>query len=227
MTRTLSDSDLKIVIKTPQSKCMHSLHVAFAVSEEEDEEIELEPTWLDEEYRAVRVAVGGGNGGSGGKICSGGGGGGEDENGGSANWDSKGNIASTDLYYQIMLEANPGNALLLSNYARFLKEVCGDFVKAEEYCERAILANPSDGDVLSLYADLIWRAHKDAPRAESYFDQAIQAAPDDCYVLASYAQFLWDADSEDEGDEREDTSNIDLSPPMFFQGAPPPLLLLP
>jgi len=30
----------------------------------------------------------------------------------------------TDMYYQSMLEANPGNPLLLSNYARFLQEVC-------------------------------------------------------------------------------------------------------
>lgn len=29
----------------------------------------------------------------------------------------------TDAYYQRMIEANPGNSLLLSNYAKFLKEV--------------------------------------------------------------------------------------------------------
>lgn len=30
---------------------------------------------------------------------------------------------STDVYYKKMIEANPGNALLLGNYAKFLKEV--------------------------------------------------------------------------------------------------------
>nr|GMC75001.1 Serine/threonine-protein kinase [Ipomoea batatas] len=86
---------------------------------------------------------------------------------------------STDAYYQKMIEANPGNALLLANYAKFLKEVRGDTVKAEEYCGRAILANPSDGSVLSLYADLIWQTHKDSARAQSYFDQAVKSDPDD------------------------------------------------
>ncbi|KAL5065114.1 hypothetical protein RYX36_026851 [Vicia faba] len=105
---------------------------------------------------------------------------------------------STDLYYRAMIEANPGNPLFLSNYAKFLKEVRKDYVKAEEYCGRAILANPNDGNVLSLYADLIWECHKDAHRAETYFDQAVKAAPDDCYVLASYAHFLWDAEEEEE-----------------------------
>nr|GMD82756.1 nuclear pore complex protein NUP1 isoform X2 [Ipomoea batatas] len=103
---------------------------------------------------------------------------------------SKKCVESTDIYYQKMIEANPGNSLLLGNYARFLKEVRCDFVKAEEYCGRSILANPSDGDILALYADLLWQSHKDPVRAETYFDQAIKAAPDDCYVLASYARFL-------------------------------------
>lgn len=30
---------------------------------------------------------------------------------------------STDQYYQKMIKHNPGNALLLGNYARYLKEV--------------------------------------------------------------------------------------------------------
>ena len=86
---------------------------------------------------------------------------------------------STDAFYQRMIEANPGNALLLGNYAKFLKEVRGDLGKAEEYCGRAILANPSDGNVLSLYADLIWQNQRDAHRAETYFDQAVKTDPSD------------------------------------------------
>ncbi|KAF5176811.1 Tetratricopeptide repeat (TPR)-like superfamily protein [Thalictrum thalictroides] len=49
-----------------------------------------------------------------------------------------------------MIESNPGNGLLLGNYAKFLKEVRGDLIKAEEYCERAILVNPDDANVLEL-----------------------------------------------------------------------------
>lgn len=174
------------------------------------------------------MVMGGGLGNNGGKICGGRGGG--DGGGGSGFFGSSSNYSnnnhgssSTDAYYMTMIEANPGNALLLGNYARFLKEVKGDFAKAEELCSRAILANPSDGNILSLYADLIWHAHKDAPRAESYFDQAVKSAPDDCYVLASYAKFLWDAEDDEEKEQENEaghhqTDHSHMSPPNFFHG---------
>ncbi|XP_068653285.1 uncharacterized protein [Aristolochia californica] len=155
---------------------------------------------------------GGGNGWiSGGK--GGGGNGGGDDVGGRGFSDSNNGHESTDAYYQRMIEANPGNALLLTNYAKYLKDVRGDLAKSEEYCARAILANPGDGDVLSLYGNLIWETQKDAQRAESYFDQAVQAEPDNCYVMASYARFLWDAE-EEEQEEQEKTQSAPL-----FSGA--------
>ncbi|KAK9268653.1 hypothetical protein L1049_000410 [Liquidambar formosana] len=169
----------------------------------------------------VSVAVGGGIGRGGGSNCGGGSDGGDD-GGRWGYWDSNNGNDSTDAYYQNMIVANPGNALLLGNYARFLKEVRGDLVKAEEYCGRAILANPNDGNVLSLYADLIWQTQKDAPRAESYFDQAVQAAPNDCYVLASYARFLWDTAEEEEEEEEgvgEESGKISAS--SFWKGGAP------
>ncbi|KAK9141719.1 hypothetical protein Syun_011119 [Stephania yunnanensis] len=164
--------------------------------------------------------MGGGIGGDGGGICGGGGGGRDgDGDGGSGFSDSNRGNDSIEAYYLKMIEANPGNGLLLGNYAKFLKEVRGDLAKAEEYCGRAILANCGDGNVLSLYADLIWERHRDAPRAESYFDQAVQAAPDDCFVMASYARFLWDAEEDEEEEEREiEDKNKNALPPNFLHG---------
>ncbi|KAL8112686.1 hypothetical protein AgCh_020123 [Apium graveolens] len=105
-------------------------------------------------------------------------------------------------YYQEMLKSDPMNSLLLRNYGKFLHEVEGDSVKAEECYGRAILASPGDGEVLSLYGKFIWETQRDGDRAKSYFSQAVQASPEDSMVMGSYAQFMWEAedDEEDEGD---------------------------
>ncbi|GFZ00783.1 tetratricopeptide repeat (TPR)-like superfamily protein [Actinidia rufa] len=88
-----------------------------------------------------------------------------------------------------MLKSNPTDSLLLRNYGRFLHEIEGDVVKAEEYYGRAILASPGDGEVLALYGNLIWETQRDRDRAKSYFDRAVHSSPDDCMVLGSYAHF--------------------------------------
>ncbi|KAL8141769.1 hypothetical protein V2J09_014801 [Rumex salicifolius] len=108
----------------------------------------------------------------------------------------RGDRNDIDEYYKRMLETNPGDALLLRNYGKYLHEVVKDTVRAEECYGRAILASPGDGELLSLYGKLIWETQRDGERAQSYFDQAVHAAPDDCSVLASYAHFLWEADEE-------------------------------
>ncbi|XP_060172083.1 uncharacterized protein LOC132603172 isoform X2 [Lycium barbarum] len=251
MSRALSETDLKLFNRpsSSNSTCCMAMHNILPITvdeetyeEEKEDKVRLnnglmlfpnyrletgEGREVEEEKhtRVVELVVdGGGSGGDGrGKKC--GGGGGDDSNGGNGDggfeWDSNHGSDSTDLYYKKMIQANPGNSLLLGNYARFLKEVMGNLVKAEEYCGRAVLANPSDGNVLSLYADLIWRSHKDAPRAQNYFEKAVKAAPDDCYVLASYAHFLWETEDEEEEKEQEQrqdqmSHNINLSEPSFF-----------
>ncbi|MED6199455.1 hypothetical protein PIB30_076121 [Stylosanthes scabra] len=131
-----------------------------------------------------------------------------------ANNNNNGGDNRTDAYYQYMIEANPNDSLLLGNYAKFLKEVRGDYPKAKEYFERAILATPGgDGHILSLYADLIWQTEKNSDRAEGYFNQAINTSPEDCYVMASYAKFLWEA--EDVDDDRNESDNRTHSPDLF------------
>ncbi|KAJ7978926.1 Tetratricopeptide repeat protein [Quillaja saponaria] len=243
MTRAFSETDLRD-LSVPKKKPFNKILNGISVEEDEDEgKVEMgfnnhgrsasvdlglflssgldqysEVGVRDNGLVSVMVDVDGGINGGGGKICRSGGNGESDggDDGNSGFWDSNRENNMTDVYYQNMIEANPGNPLFLSNYARFLKEVRADFVKAEEYCGRAILANPNDGNVLSMYADLIWQSHKDAPRAESYYDQAVKASPDDCNVLASYAHFLWDTE---EDEVEEDTSKT--SSPSFFRGAPP------
>ncbi|XP_076934894.1 uncharacterized protein LOC143601341 [Bidens hawaiensis] len=111
-------------------------------------------------------------------------------------------------HYQKMLKTDhPNNPLLLRNYSKFLHEVEGDTVKAEEYYARAILANPGDGELLSLYGKLIWDMQRNEERAQSYFDQAVIASPDDCMVMGSYAQFMWEAD-EDEDEESGSKASV-------------------
>ncbi|RRT77519.1 hypothetical protein B296_00001410 [Ensete ventricosum] len=180
---------------------------------------------LDESGAAAAEAVsvgvvtdacsGGGDGGGGRGRRGSGGGGAENGSGGLINpSDSNHGDDTTDAYYLQMIKADPGNSLILGNYAKFLKEVRGDVAKAQEYCERAILANPGDAGVLALYADLVWETSHDAPRAETYFRRVVQAAPGDCYILASYARFLWDAEEEEEEEEETEggTESSNQSP---------------
>lgn len=71
--------------------------------------------------KGTSVLVGGdiGNGGIG-SITGGGRGGGDGSDG---YWDSEKGSESMDGYYQKMIKEYPEDALLLGNYARFLKEV--------------------------------------------------------------------------------------------------------
>ncbi|XP_044472112.1 uncharacterized protein LOC123200794 [Mangifera indica] len=228
MTRALTETDLRSSTEPPLPKKRLSEKFTTGTAVVDEDEIDtasldfslFSNSGLASEECEAGVMVGGGAYSGGGKMY-GSGRGGSDGGCGDGRWESNNNgNDKTDIYYQKMIEANPGNTLLLSNYARYLKEVREDFVKAEEYCGRAILANPNDGNVLSMYADLIWRSQKDAPRAEAYFDQAVKATPDDCYVLASYARFLWDAEEEEEGDEDVEEDMTTTKPPSYFHGFP-------
>ncbi|XP_002968884.2 uncharacterized protein LOC9651460 [Selaginella moellendorffii] len=140
------------------------------------------------ELHAMSIAGGFGIGGGGGlgTITGGGGGGG-----------NRDRPCGMDAHYRRLLAEDPGNSLLLRNYARYLYEK-RDLPRAEELYERAILASPDDAELRAQYARLIWEFRRDEERAASYFEQAAQASPDDCSVLGAYAAFMWDVDEDEE-----------------------------
>ena len=127
LTRTVSEDDLKVLIipKQRSKSTVEELNSLFFSSTGLDDEGCL----VGGRSRGLLVEVGGGSGGSGGgggKIGGGGGGRSDDEeeDGGGGNWgENHGNSDGMDVYYKKMIEANPGNPMLLSNYAMFLKEV--------------------------------------------------------------------------------------------------------
>ena len=190
LCRALSEADLLALAPVPLPPARGPSAPAFVEEDEEDaQEGEedndafrrlLTSTGLDLDAAARREEAAGGlallegvgGGGGRGRVCRGG----KDGRGGDGDGDGRG---AADAHYRRMIMANPGNALPLGNYARFLKEVEGDAVRAQEYCERAIVADPGDGDALALYAGLVWETSRDAQRADAYYSRAVQAAPDD------------------------------------------------
>ncbi|KAJ3689555.1 hypothetical protein LUZ61_018719 [Rhynchospora tenuis] len=105
--------------------------------------------------------------------------------------------------YKELLKSDPGNALLLRNYGKFLHEVEGDVKGAEECYGRAILASPGDGEVLMLYGMLVWENYGEKERAGAYLQRATEVSPHDCMVLAAHAKFLWEIGDDEDGDSTE------------------------
>ncbi|WCJ38218.1 hypothetical protein M5689_019291 [Euphorbia peplus] len=137
-----------------------------------------------------------GDGSGGGGIRGGGGGGGFYWTGGGG--DGGGERRGTEEYFKMMVHQNPGNPLVLRNYAQFLYQTKRDLLGAHEYYSRAILADPEDGEILSQYAKVEWELNGDEGKASSYHELAIQASPQDCHVHAAYASFLWEIEEDEE-----------------------------
>ncbi|XP_020114465.1 uncharacterized protein LOC109728458 isoform X1 [Ananas comosus] len=97
----------------------------------------------------------------------------------------------TELLYQQALSEDPGNPLLLCNFAQFLYLVLRDHDRSEYYFKRAVGIEPVDAESLSQYARFLWLARKDLGTAEENYLQAISVDPGNCYHTANYAHFLW------------------------------------
>lgn len=133
ITRAVSESDIRSMSAIHKKKPLGKMPDGASL-----EEVETESEYgSDGEFYGIEsnggmfLAMGldnlcdiGGGSYGGGRSCGGGGGSDGGDGGGYGDgWEYNRGHESTDAYYQKMLKADPGNPLLLSNYAKFLKEV--------------------------------------------------------------------------------------------------------
>ncbi|MBA0876068.1 hypothetical protein Goshw_000367, partial [Gossypium schwendimanii] len=102
----------------------------------------------------------------------------------------------TNLVYQMHIDEQPNNSLLLTNYAQFLHLVVKDYDRAEEYFKRAIEVEPQDAEALGLYADFLWKVRNDQWGAEEMYIQAVEADTKNPFHVSKYANFLWSTGGE-------------------------------
>ncbi|KAI0493520.1 hypothetical protein KFK09_023638 [Dendrobium nobile] len=144
----------------------------------------------------------------GGAVMVGGGGGGDGRDGNcSLKTDHGGEGYELEMYYKRVIEEDPGNALILRNYAQFLYECKRNLVQAEEYYSRAILADPDDAETISQYGKLVWELHGDFERASTYIERAANIDQNNCFVQAAYASFLWET-AEEEVEEDDGSQEL-------------------
>ncbi|XP_047045780.1 uncharacterized protein LOC124650279 [Lolium rigidum] len=99
--------------------------------------------------------------------------------------------ARTEQWYELAVAEEPGNSLILANFAQFLYLTRNDHKRAEHYFERAVRAEPADAEALSRYATFLWKARDDVAVAEETYQEAIAADPGNAHYAAAYAHFLW------------------------------------
>ncbi|KAM0825319.1 hypothetical protein ACQ4PT_069637 [Festuca glaucescens] len=105
--------------------------------------------------------------------------------------------ARTEQRYEMAVSEEPGNALLLANFAQFLYLVQRDHDRAEHYFKRAVRAEPADAETLGWYAAFLWKARNDLAAAEETYQEAIAAEPSNGHHAAAYAHFLWNTGGDD------------------------------
>ncbi|KAG8480995.1 hypothetical protein CXB51_025636 [Gossypium anomalum] len=110
-------------------------------------------------------------------------------------------------YHTRMVQENPGNPSVLSNYARFLHQVLKEMLKEP----RNTICKPyKEWETMSHYAKLIWDSHRDHDKASHYFELAVEANPENSNILAAYASFLWETEEDEDNNTRQDQTQVSL-----------------
>jgi tetratricopeptide (TPR) repeat protein len=94
-------------------------------------------------------------------------------------------------YYEKALAVNPGNVLVLNNYAYYLSEEGGDLAKAEKMSRATIEAEPKNATYLDTFAWIFFKEGKYS-LAKIYIERAIANELDpSSVILEHYGDILW------------------------------------
>jgi len=86
-------------------------------------------------------------------------------------------MAKAEEYYGRAILASPGDAEVLSLYAKFTWETQNDGARAESYFDRAVKAAPDDCYVLSSYAHFLWNSEEEEEENYGHADmQSVTAS---------------------------------------------------
>ena len=97
-----------------------------------------------------------------------------------------GNQAATIEAYDSALVYDPGNIVVLNNYAYFLAEEGGDLERAEQMSRRTIEAEPENATYLDTYAWILYKLQR-YEEAFVYMERALAAESEPSDVLYEHA----------------------------------------
>lgn len=104
---------------------------------------------------------------------------------------SAGNNNESFAAYELSLQANPDNALVLNNYAYHLSIVSQQLDKAKQMAEKALILDPGNPYYLDTYAWVLYKKG-DFAGALIYIEQALKADQDSsATVLEHYGDILY------------------------------------
>jgi len=111
---------------------------------------------------------------------------------------SAGNNNESFAAYELSLQSNPDNALVLNNYAYHLSIVSQQLDKAKQMAEKALILDPGNPYYLDTYAWVLYKKG-DFAGALIYIEQALKAGQDSsATVLEHYGDILYRLDRKSE-----------------------------
>ena len=110
-------------------------------------------------------------------------------------------IERKNKLYQEGMKAHPKSHELMGNYALFLKNMCKNYDKAEEYYQKSLALDPEGAIKNGNYAIFLKNIRNDYNKAEKHYQKALALDPDPAIGNSNYAQLLLITERKAEADK--------------------------